>query len=124
MSIPFYQLMPALKCYDFQGELMDQSVDLVSTESTDNLKDGHCSVSYACNAPAVDKWEIDWEADTTLHNWTTDLNLICEEPYKIALIGTIGFISYGIGAAIFANLTDDYGRKKVFIAMVLTPIIG
>ena len=40
-----------------------------------------------------------------------DLDLICEEPYKIGFIGSGNFIGFTIGSLIFVKFADDYGRK-------------
>lgn len=41
----------------------------------------------------------------------TDLDLICEEPIKIGLLGTICFISFSIGSILLTNQADIRGRK-------------
>ena len=53
----------------------------------------------------------------------TGLNLICYEPYYIALVGALSFVSFSIGSALFTNLIDKYGRKSVLIySSIVTPI--
>lgn len=49
----------------------------------------------------------------SLYNWTTQLDLICEEPYKIGLIGAIFYLSSSLGSFLFTNLADRRGRKFV-----------
>ena len=106
--------------------LLDWKKDPDYTETVIDSKttEGYCSIQYACHSPKVHKYEIDWDSDTSLHNWTTQLNLICEEPYKIAFIGTLSFFSFSIGSIMFTNIIDHHGRKKVLvISAIITPII-
>lgn len=85
---------------------------------------GYCSVQYACKSPKVNHFEIDWNSDTSVHNWVSDLNLICNEPYEIAFIGSMSFLSFSIGSIMFTNTIDHYGRKKVIvISALVTPVV-
>ena len=53
----------------------------------------------------------------------TELNLICEEPYVIGLLGAISFVSFSLGSIMLTNLIDTRGRKGVvLIASAVTPI--
>lgn len=53
----------------------------------------------------------------------TDLDLICEEPYIIGLLGAISFISFSIGSIMLTDIIDTNGRKKVLVlASAVTPI--
>jgi len=54
----------------------------------------------------------------------TDLNLICEEPYKIGLIGSISFISFSLGSLFTSKLADTYGRRRVVIGATLVTPLG
>ena len=48
--------------------------------------------------------------------------MICFEPYKIGLLGTISFISFAIGSFFFTKQADIFGRHKVTcIAAAVTP---
>lgn len=68
-------------------------------------------------------YEIDWDSDTSLHNWMTDLDFICAEPYSIGLIGAMSFISFSIGSILLTNLMDTHGRKKVLVvSSLITPL--
>ena len=52
------------------------------------------------------------------------MNLICEEPFSIALIGSMGFISFALGGIMFTDTMDRYGRKKILIQLSLVlPIL-
>ena len=53
----------------------------------------------------------------------TDLNLICEEPYIVGLLGAISFISFSIGSIMLTDIIDKKGRKSVVIlASAITPV--
>jgi hypothetical protein len=74
-SIPFYQLYPELTCYE--------TTDLGTT-----LTHPSCSRELACSSPSI-KYQIDWTADKSIHNWMTDLDLICSSQFEIGMIGSI-----------------------------------
>jgi len=102
---------------------MKADPNYIETASNSKTKDGYCSVEYACNSEKVEKFEIDWKSDTSIHNWTTDLDLICKEPYAIAFIGSMSFFSFAVGSILFTNIIDHYGRKKVLIISgLVTPV--
>lgn len=53
----------------------------------------------------------------------TDLDLICEEPFLIGLLGAISFMSFSIGSLLITRVIDIYGRRPVLlIATLVTPI--
>ena len=54
----------------------------------------------------------------------TDLDLICEEPYIIGLLGAISFISFSLGSIMLTDLIDTNGRKNVVLAASLVTPIG
>lgn len=58
-----------------------------------------------------------------MHNWITELDLICEEPYKIGLIGAIYFVSFPLGGLLFTGLIDSKGRKNVVTTATITHIL-
>lgn len=57
---------------------------------------------FESGARAV-SYEIDWSGETTFQNWMTSLDLICEEPYKIGLMGSVSFISFSIGSLLITK---------------------
>lgn len=54
----------------------------------------------------------------------TQLDLICVEPYKIGLMGTLSFFSIAIGSFFFTRQADTYGRKPVILAATMVTPIG
>ena len=53
----------------------------------------------------------------------TDLNLVCEDPFNIGLLGAMSFISFAVGSAFITRLADIYGRKLVVIlSSMVTPL--
>jgi len=54
----------------------------------------------------------------------TKLDLICEEPYLIGLIGSISFISLSIGSIVLSKAIDKHGRKSTVLATALTALSG
>lgn len=68
-------------------------------------------------------YQIDLEGETTFQNWITDLNLLCEDPYKIGLIGALSFVSFAIGSAFITKKADVLGRRPVVIlSSIVTPL--
>lgn len=112
-SMPFYQLYPKLQCFDKVGNIL-----------SDDLSATHCTRILACDKRAVDHFRIDWENDNSLHNWMTQKDLICKEPYQIGFIGSVSFISLSIGSFVFSKTIDQYGRKFVVICTGLTALLG
>ena len=84
--MPFLQLYPALQCADTQG--------IYSS----------CTRDEACLNP--NGFAIDWGERISLDNWMTDLNLICSDPAKVGLMGSVAFISVGFGSILLGGLMD------------------
>ena len=54
----------------------------------------------------------------------TELNLICTDPAKIGIMGTIAFVSIGLGSIILGGFIDSHGRRKVLLGTLLvTPCV-
>lgn len=71
----------------------------------------------------MESFEIDWTHQNSLKNWMTELNLICEEPIKIGLMGAISFASFSIGSLTFTDMIDSKGRKIVVLgSSIVTPL--
>ena len=51
------------------------------------------------------------------------MDLICEEPYVIGLLGAISFFSFSIGSILLTKIIDTKGRKTVvLLASSVTPL--
>ena len=101
----FMQLYPALKCSNGKGVMVD------------------CTQEEAC---ALDQNEtaIDWDQRISLHNWMTELNLICVNPATIGIMGTITFVSIGLGSILLGGLIDRVGRRKVLLGtLIVSPVV-
>jgi MFS family permease len=71
----------------------------------------------------VAEYKIDWNSSLSLNNWMTQLDLICDEPYRIAFIGAISFFSFSLGSILFTAHVDKLGRKQVLVvSSAITPI--
>eukprot|EP00347_Sterkiella_histriomuscorum_P016560 403352729 len=73
-----------------------------------------CFAHQICSDPNL-KYEVDWSAETSLHNWIEDLNLRCESSTKIGLIGSMYFAGWVTAAFILPRMSDVYGRKIIFL---------
>ena len=80
-SIPFYQAYPKLNCFDHSSNPIE-----------------NCDHKMVCKLEFKGSYEIDWKDQASLQNWMTDLDLMCEEPYLIGLIGGIVFITSAVGS--------------------------
>jgi len=54
----------------------------------------------------------------------TDLNLLCEEPYLIGLLGGISYIASSIGSLPLTTLIDKRGRKNTTLYLSLVTPLG
>jgi MFS family permease len=71
----------------------------------------------------IKKYNVDYSGSTSFKNWMTELDMICEEPFKIGLLGALGFISFALGSAFITRIADLKGRKFVIIwSSLVTPI--
>ncbi|CDW88684.1 solute carrier family member 5 [Stylonychia lemnae] len=107
----------------------DLSVENVNDESyqtfvndEETFKDGLSLYTYECQAyqtfckdPSI-KYKIDWDYPSSLHNWVESLDLTCESPAKIGLIGSIFFVGWTIGAFILPRLCVQY---LIFLTFLL-----
>jgi MFS family permease len=54
----------------------------------------------------------------------TDMDLICADPAKIGLMGSVAFISVGFGSILLGGLMDQYGRKIVLMGtLAVNPLV-
>ena len=98
------QLYPALKCPDGKGGYTD------------------CGRDTACVDP--NGYVIDWDQRISLKNWMTELDLVCADPASIGMMGTLAFVSIGIGSILFGGLMDQIGRRKVLLGtLIVTPLV-
>ena len=53
-------------------------------------------------------------------SFVTDNNLVCEDQYKVALIGTIYMAGFFFGSFFWGNLGDMFGRKVTLMYAIIT----
>ena len=53
-------------------------------------------------------------------SFVTDNNLVCEDQYKVALIGTIYMAGFFCGSFIWGNIGDKFGRKITLMYSIIT----
>ena len=82
-----------------------------------------CKDDIVCKSNHL-KWEINWEAPTSLHNWVEDFNLLCESRYRIGLLGSINFVTLLLGLVSISRIADLKGRKSLFIVGMVLHILS
>ena len=83
-----------------------------------------CDTEVACSLLYTDSFRIDWLSKYSFHNWMTNLDLICEEPYKIGMIGVLSFIGFSVGSILITPLSDKFGRRKTLLCVSMVTPIG
>ena len=59
--------------------------------------------------------KIDWNSDTSLHNWAVQLDLACKSDSEIGLIGTMYFVGVILSVTTLLRLSDLYGKKRAIL---------
>jgi MFS family permease len=103
-ALPFYQMYPALSTIDKDGNLKP-----ITREKA-------CELDRS-------QFQIDWDQEDSLHNWMTKLDIICEEPYKVGLIGSFSFVGFSLGSLFISRLSDKYGRRSMLLGVNMIIII-
>jgi len=67
---------------------------------------------------------VDWTSKNSLHNWITELKLICSNKYDVAFIGSSYFLGMVISILVFPRLSDMYGRIKILYGMLAFGLIS
>src|SRR5258708_1953992 len=62
-------------------------------------------------------YTINYDDPRTITNWITQYDLVCTEPYKISLLGSLMFSGLLIGSIFVSRLGDIYGRKHVLASV-------
>ena len=69
----------------------------------------HCDSKAYCEDPS--NVYVDWTDTWSLENWVQRLNLPCEDPFKVALLGSMYFAGTTALGLFVTRLGDVYGRK-------------
>lgn len=74
-----------------------------------------CTKENICSGnPAILDWKADPNDVKTLYNWIDQLDLLCEDSWKVGIIGSCFFIGWCATLLWLPALTDKYGRKIYF----------
>ncbi|TNV79680.1 hypothetical protein FGO68_gene574 [Halteria grandinella] len=86
------------------------------------LLDPYCTPQDHCRSP--EHYPVDISNPLSLNNWVEQLNLACENPYKIALLGSMYFAGAIASGLFVTRLGDTHGRKlpTLISAIVSIPI--
>lgn len=99
--LPFFVLFPQLKCPSEQPS---------------------CTRADYCTDPS--RYPIDWDSHLSLENWLGKLDIYCESPYLIALMGSMYFVGAITSGLFVTRMADLHGRKwpTLISAIVSIPI--
>jgi len=71
----------------------------------------------ACTTPS--NYRVDWNSRYSIVNLMTENDLICEEDYKIGMLGAVVFFGFVLSAFTIMPLPDILGRKPVLIVTTI-----
>ena len=91
-NLPYLELMPDILCKDRNTF-------------------GEWTVEDICTNSGFQHWKIDWESETSIHNWMTDNLTLWIGGFKIGLIGSVYYCGVLV-ATILSQTSDYFGRKK------------
>lgn len=67
-------------------------------------------------------------ADTSDHeyldNWVEKLDLLCESKERLGLMGSTYFMGIILSMIIVPKMTDNYGRKWIFVLTMLLSLLA
>ena len=80
-----------------------------------------CTAANICEGDSrIVDWSVNTESEKYLDNWQDKLDLMCEESWKVGMLGSSFFIGWASTLLWLPSFGDKYGRKMPFaIAMVL-----
>ena len=99
LAFPFYELIPELECMTTSGVWASWSKEM------------------ACTTPS--NYRVDWNSRYSIVNLMTENDLICEEDYKIGMLGAVVFFGFVLSAFTIMPLPDILGRKPVLIVTTI-----
>ena len=97
--LPYMELYPEYMCTDSENPELDPYV---------------CEPKDFCEKDNITA-TVNWDANTSLHNWVEPLDLTCKSKEAIGFIGSIYFIGLMISALILPRLADIYGRRWIIL---------
>lgn len=84
-----------------------------------------CTQEEICdqNIPK-DRYRPKKDNDEYIDNWIEKFDLLCEQKWKIGLIGSMYFIGVIVGMSFVPPLSDAYGRKVIFIVTLIISVVA
>ena len=74
-----------------------------------------CEKDDACDNASLYNIKGDPAADTTMTNWTSEIDLYCTGDFEMSLIGSMFFVGCFLGSFVLPRCADIYGRKLLFL---------
>jgi hypothetical protein len=93
-NLAYFELQPAFSCLYSDQWKPCQATDFCSTEQ---------------------KYQIDYTAPTSLHNWVQQLSLECASRPQISHIASFYFVGWVFGALFLPRMSEVWGRRPVFL---------
>ncbi|XP_063419083.1 solute carrier family 22 member 3-like [Mytilus trossulus] len=126
---------PQYECYNSSYEDPTYMVNLSSTTNysiwqNEKTEYGKCSTKYftsdstnesevfTCDSSPNGKWRYVGKESSIASEW----DLVCSNAYLSRLATTIYFIGVMVGGLIFGYLADKFGRKKIMLVTLFTPV--
>ena len=83
-----------------------------------------CDKEYICEKELAKEDYRPIEDDETFDNWVERMDMLCENEFKIGLIGSMYFVGVVLSTITAPPLADAYGRKLVVLGSNILRIIG
>ena len=101
---------------------MELYPDYICTDSEHPEKGAyHCEPKDFCGKESVSE-TINWDSNTSLHNWVETLDLTCTSSKAIGFIGSAYFAGLMVSVLLFPRLADLFGRRKIILACQFTNV--
>lgn len=79
-----------------------------------------CDAEYVCHDASISEYRLNKTDPLYLDNWVPKLGLECKSDAEVGFLGSAYFIGILVGLPVLPSVSDKYGRKKLYAAVVYT----